>query len=533
MSKSKTYWPLIKRKLVFPLMAILAPIVILLIVVEGGVRAAFLLRNTLEEAVLLVNVFGFDAGPIPPWRTRIIERDPLLVWRGRPNVSQDWLIVFGPAPNATAQRKLIRRFSPSVPPEFKDKPRHWVALNSEGFRGVELDGKKEERIYRIVTLGDSWTFGTTVGQNETYPALLEADLNKLDQNRKYEVVNLSVPGYSTYHGAFLIDRAIALNPDLIVIAYAMNEPRMFGASVPSPKSEDKPLMGDLALSQWDVFVRFANDDLQTVKLIRYWVDLLSYHEGSPVPGLTEEASWQRDVSRSVQKPPWLDESVREYKNRIASMSDAALARGMRVVLLYPEFWIDGPYLKPLKEISAELKLPLVDWSSLLAHAAQSKAAAREKRFGLTQSSMISLPKEDRGVDVVFRVSQGKSQVPQAIYIAGSDPALGSFEPNTIRMYDDGTHGDEVTGDGVWSVRVKLTANNTVLYTFTNSGAHGVWNGLDTPLVRQVDPGDFLSGILPLDEFGTADMHGDPWHTDSEGNSIVAKSLASIVLDQKR
>ena len=97
-----------------------------------------------------------------------------------------------------------------------------------------------------------------------------------------------------------------------------------------------------------------------------------------------------------------------------------------------------------------------------------------------------------------------------MYIAGSDPALGSFEPNTVRMHDDGTHGDEVAGDGVWSVRVILQADDTVLYTFTNSGAAGIWNGLDIPLVRQVVPGRFLNGILPLDEFGTADMHGDPW-----------------------
>jgi hypothetical protein len=50
------------------------------------------------------------------------------------------------------------------------------------------------------------------------------------------------------------------------------------------------------------------------------------------------------------------------------------------------------------------------------------------------------------------------------------------------------------------------------------------------MVRQVLPGRFLNGILPLDEFGTAEMHADPWHTNAEGNSIVAKELASVILN---
>lgn len=34
-------------------------------------------------------------------------------------------------------------------------------------------------------------------------------------------------------------------------------------------------------------------------------------------------------------------------------------------------------------------------------------------------------------------------------------ALGNFEPNQIRMYDDGTHGDALAGDGVWTIALDL------------------------------------------------------------------------------
>jgi hypothetical protein len=222
--------------------------------------------------------------------------------------------------------------------------------------------------------------------------------------------------------------------------------------------------------------------------------------------------------------------LREYKARILSISDAARARGIRVVLLYPEFWLDGPYLKVLKEISKELNLPLVDWSDLLARASQSQIADRERGLGIARSLATAIPDKKPVIEVVFRVYQGIADVSQRMYITGSHSSLNAFEPNTLPMYDDGTHGDEVAGDKIWSLKVRLPPDSTTLYTYTNSGTRGEWNGLDMALVRQVDPGRFLGGKLPLDEFGTANMHADPWHTNAEGNSIVANELASIVLN---
>jgi len=508
------------RALLFPVLASFLPALLLLVAVELSVRAAFWLRNTLSEVTPIVYVFGDDVGPVPPWRTSTIEGDPLLGWRGRPNITESWVHIFAPARSAASQRHLIRQFFPQMPDEFKAKPRVLVSLNSEGFRGGEFQETKPAGTYRVVTLGDSWTFGYSVEQHQAYPTLLEAELNKLDRNKTYEVVDLSVPGYSSYHGVRLMKRALELNPDLIVIGYAINEHLMAGY-MPPPNH--------LGSQLWNSFVDFATDGLKSVKLVRYWAQLLSYHAGSTVAGLTKQAIFHNRVA-AAEPPVWMKESLREYEAHILMISDAARARGIRVVLLYPEFWLDGPYLKALKELSAELNLPLVDWSSMLARASQNRVADRERRFGVARSSAISVPDEDRLIDVLFRVSQGTAQVSQRMYISGSHPSLNSFQPNTLAMYDDGTHGDEVAGDKIWSLRVRLPSNSKVLYTYTNSGDAGVWNGLDIPIVRQVLPGRFLNGILPLDEFGTAEMHADPWHTNAEGNSIVAKELASIILN---
>jgi hypothetical protein len=37
---------------------------------------------------------------------------------------------------------------------------------------------------------------------------------------------------------------------------------------------------------WNTLVNFAKDGLKSVQLVKYWTQLLSYHEGSTVTGLT-------------------------------------------------------------------------------------------------------------------------------------------------------------------------------------------------------------------------------------------------------
>ncbi len=76
--------------------------------------------------------------------------------------------------------------------------------------------------------------------------------------------------------------------------------------------------------------------------------------------------------------------------------------------------------------------------------------------------------------VTFMCDARAIRVPAAIYIAGSDPVLGSWKPNTVRMYDDGTHGDLVKNDGIWSIRVQLPEQADIEYKYTNSGKPGAW-----------------------------------------------------------
>src|SRR5262249_10636632 len=109
-------------------------------------------------------------------------------------------------------------------------------------------------------------------------------------------------------------------------------------------------------------------------------------------------------------------------------------------------------------------------------------------------------------------------------------ALGSATPNTVQMYDDGTHGDQRAGDGVWSLAVGATPGTPVFYLYTNSGTPGVWNGLDVPEIRAftvpATPGATI--YRPIETFGRIYMQADSWHTDAAGYELIARAVLGAV-----
>ncbi len=92
--------------------------------------------------------------------------------------------------------------------------------------------------------------------------------------------------------------------------------------------------------------------------------------------------------------------------------------------------------------------------------------------GQTQGTMAQSTKDL--VTVLFKVDARNVLVPASIYIVGNQSVLGNWTPNRIRMFDDGTHGDEKKGDGIWSVELQFLPNTQVEYKYTNSGSEGVW-----------------------------------------------------------
>src|SRR3989304_6283252 len=153
-------------------------------------------------------------------------KDDDLVLRGRANFHQKYVDIFSPVNSEADRLALIRRFLPSVLNSLKNNPVWEISFNDEGFRDDNFPREKYPSVFRIVCLGDSWTVGSNVNQNESYPYILEELLNKEYPGAKFEVFNLGVFGYTSYQGSKLMDRALELKPDLMVVGFAMNEAQM-------------------------------------------------------------------------------------------------------------------------------------------------------------------------------------------------------------------------------------------------------------------------------------------------------------------
>jgi lysophospholipase L1-like esterase len=93
-------------------------------------------------------------------------------------------------------------------------------LDSEGFLAVDTAQVAVASKPRVVTLGDSTTFGYGVDVNETFAELLDDAMPGVD------VINLSVPGYTSYQGyKVLLEHIDRLAPFVVVVSFNFNDRR--------------------------------------------------------------------------------------------------------------------------------------------------------------------------------------------------------------------------------------------------------------------------------------------------------------------
>lgn len=164
-----------------------------LAVAAGGLLLA------LAAAELLVRAAGV-APEISPVR------------RGRIQLSDNPRLVFEPVPGMVVEEAGL-----------------WEGYagraNRLGYRSPERPAAKPPGTYRIVVLGDSIAEGLGVDDVEdTFPARLERRLR--DEGRPVEVLNFAVTGYNTAQEVeTLAARALAFEPDLVLLAYCLNDRR--------------------------------------------------------------------------------------------------------------------------------------------------------------------------------------------------------------------------------------------------------------------------------------------------------------------
>jgi hypothetical protein len=89
-----------------------------------------------------------------------------------------------------------------------------VNSNSRGVRGLREYPVARGASARVVVIGDSYTFGEGVGDDETFSARLERLLPDT------EVINLAVHGYGTDQQALRLELdGLAYRPDVVILGY--------------------------------------------------------------------------------------------------------------------------------------------------------------------------------------------------------------------------------------------------------------------------------------------------------------------------
>lgn len=122
------------------------------------------------------------------------QRDPELFWRYRPNQDVPW--------------QKIR-----------------VRTNDFGLRDRIRTREKPGGVFRILSLGESTTFGARLEATENYSYLLEQLLNADPMvGRRVEVWNCGICSYTSYQSVKWLERdGLSFQPDLVLFYHEMND----------------------------------------------------------------------------------------------------------------------------------------------------------------------------------------------------------------------------------------------------------------------------------------------------------------------
>lgn len=118
-------------------------------------------------------------------------------------------------PDDELQRRLKPNFRGKlISAEFQNS----ITTNSLGFRGLHEYVKEKNGKFRIFGLGDSFTFGYGVEEDEIYLSVLEKKLER-ELGIKNETFKLGVFGYGTLQQLKLFHKFLEYKPDLIILGF--------------------------------------------------------------------------------------------------------------------------------------------------------------------------------------------------------------------------------------------------------------------------------------------------------------------------
>lgn len=114
----------------------------------------------------------------------------------------------------------------SAAPVASDRPAYYYKFSStESFQNPPFQEEKPAGTFRIVTIGDSFTFPHLLQLDDAYPARLQRMLNLNPGAARVEVLNWGVSGMSSIQEVQILQRALKTKPDLVLLQITLNDPQ--------------------------------------------------------------------------------------------------------------------------------------------------------------------------------------------------------------------------------------------------------------------------------------------------------------------
>ena len=280
-------------------------------------------------------------------------------------------ILTGLSPGDMPDDHLLWRTQPGYPFHDFNGP-----IDSHGFRGREVSLTRPPHVTRILSAGESTTFGDEVRAEETYSAILE----RLLRQRGFEgaqVLNAGVRAWSTYQVLLYLREQIAeIQPDLVLVYSEINDflPTTFRVlDIPGAGLTD---IEAISLAERRAWLRRLTRHSRFITGLRLWrmrrksaalVQLVASDSGGDVLSVIAlpfrlvprvstdgEIPWMSNGNPLVRLPdPERGETLRALIELVGS-------HGARLVMIHPAYRVSRPHRCLLTQTAAEAGIPVFE-----------------------------------------------------------------------------------------------------------------------------------------------------------------------------
>jgi lysophospholipase L1-like esterase len=148
---------------------------------------------------------------------------------------------------------------------------YYLLTNSVGLRNAE-EVNPDENVIRILAIGDSFTFGAYVHNQETWTSRLEGDLNTtLFPDAQVQVLNAGIPGYTIEDElSYLRDKGLALHPDVVILGFYTNDIFDLYPAVRQRLSRAVILANEAQVEAPNPLRQFLHDNLALYNVLNGW-----------------------------------------------------------------------------------------------------------------------------------------------------------------------------------------------------------------------------------------------------------------------